>query len=53
MKTSLGQILTAFRRWLKRHAGHAGRGTAAEALMRSLSHVRSSGSYTREQMNER
>lgn len=43
----------AFREWLQQYAARAGAGSAVEALMRRLKHVRSSGPYTRDQMNER
>jgi hypothetical protein len=43
----------AFREWLEQYAAQAGGGAAVEALMRRLKHVRSSGPYTREEMNER
>jgi hypothetical protein len=44
---------TAFREWLEQYAAQAGGGAAVDALMRRLRHVRSSGPYTREEMNER
>jgi hypothetical protein len=44
---------TAFRQWLQQYAAQAGGGTAIDALMRRLRHVRSSGPYTRDEMNER
>jgi hypothetical protein len=43
----------AFREWLEQYAAQAGGGAAVDALMRRLRHVRSSGPYTREEMNER
>lgn len=43
----------AFREWLEQYASQAGGGAAIEALMSRLRHVRSSGPYTREEMNER
>lgn len=43
----------AFREWLQQYAAQAGGGAALDALMRRLKHVRSSGPYTREEMNER
>ncbi len=43
----------AFREWLEQYAAHAGGGAAVDALMRRLKHVRSSGPYTRDEMNER
>ena len=39
--------------YLEQYAGQAGGGAAVDALMRRLRHVRSSGPYTREEMNER
>ncbi len=43
----------AFREWLEQYASQAGAGAAIDALMRRLRHVRSSGPYTRDEMNER
>jgi len=43
----------AFREWLEQYAAQAGGGAAIDALMRRLRHVRSTGPYTRSQMNER
>jgi Acyl carrier protein phosphodiesterase len=43
----------AFREWLDQYAAQAGGGAAVDALMRRLRHVRSSGPYTRDEMNER
>jgi hypothetical protein len=43
----------AFREWLEQYAAQSGAGSAVDALMRRLRHVRSSGPYTRDQMNER
>ena len=43
----------AFREWLEQYAAQAGGGAAIDALMRRLRHVRSSGPYTRDEMNER
>jgi len=43
----------AFREWLEQYAAHAGGGAAVDALMRRLRHVRSSGPYTRDELNER
>ena len=43
----------AFREWLEQYAAQAGGGAAFDALMRRLKHVRSSGPYTRDEMNER
>jgi hypothetical protein len=44
---------TAFREWLEQCAAHAGGGAAVDALMRRLRHVRSSGPYTKDELNER
>ena len=43
----------AFREWLQQYAVQAGGGAAVAALMRRLRHVKSSGPYTRDEMNER
>jgi hypothetical protein len=43
----------AFREWLEQYATQAGGAAAFDALMRRLQHVRSSGPYTRDEMNER
>ena len=43
----------AFREWLEQYASQAGASAAIDALMRRLRHVRSSGPYTRDEMNER
>ena|SRR5882724_9562434 len=43
----------AFRDWLQQYAARAGTGAAVDALMRRLCHVRSSGPYSRDEMNER
>jgi len=43
----------AFREWLEQYAAQAGGGVAVDALMRRLRHVRSTGPYTRNQLNER
>lgn len=43
----------AFREWLAQYAAQAGDGAAVDALMRRLQHVRSSGPYTRDEMNQR
>lgn len=43
----------AFRDWLEQYAAQSGAGSAVDALMRRLRHIRSSGPYTRDQMNER
>jgi len=43
----------AFRVWLEQYSAQ-GRGSAAiDSLMRRLQHIRSSGPYTRDEMNER
>jgi len=44
---------TAFREWLEQYAAQAGGGAAVDALMRRLRHIRSSGPYTRDEMNAR
>lgn len=44
---------SAFREWLEQYAAQSGGGAAVDALMRRLRHVRSSGPYTRDEMNER
>jgi hypothetical protein len=43
----------AFREWLEQYAAQSGGAAAMDALMRRLRHVKSSGPYTRDQMNER
>lgn len=43
----------AFREWLEQYAAQAGGGAAIESLMRRLRHIKSSGPYTRDEMNER
>jgi hypothetical protein len=43
----------AFREWLEQYAAQAGGGAAVDALMRRLKHVRSTGPYSRGEMNER
>jgi hypothetical protein len=43
----------AFREWLEQYAAQAGSGAAVDALMRRLRHIRSTGPYTRDEMNER
>ncbi len=43
----------AFREWLEQYASQSGGGAAVEALMHRLTHVQSSGPYTRDEMNER
>ena len=49
-RTSLN---AAFREWLEQYAAQAGAGVAIESLMQRLRHVKSSGPYTRDEMNER
>jgi hypothetical protein len=44
---------TAFRQWLQQYVAQAGSGVDVDELMTRLSHVRSSGPYTRDAMNER
>jgi hypothetical protein len=43
----------AFREWLEQYAARSGDGRAVDTLMRRLRHVRSSGPYSRDEMNER
>lgn len=43
----------AFREWLEQYAAQEGAGAAVEALMRRLKHIRATGPYTRDEMNER
>ncbi|MFL6442378.1 MAG: hypothetical protein ACJ713_01080 [Candidatus Sulfotelmatobacter sp.] len=43
----------AFREWLEHYASQSGSAAALDALMRRLQHVKSSGPYTRDEMNER
>jgi hypothetical protein len=43
----------AFREWLEQYGAQAGAGAAVDALLRRLRHVRSSGPYSRDQLNER
>jgi hypothetical protein len=43
----------AFREWLEQYAAQAGGGAAVDALMRRLRHIKSSGPYSRDEMNER
>jgi hypothetical protein len=43
----------AFREWLEQFTQQAGRAKEFDALMDRLKHVRSSGPYTRDEMNER
>lgn len=43
----------AFREWLENYAAQAGAGASVDALMRRLKHIRSSGPYSRDEMNER
>ncbi len=43
----------AFREWLEQYAAQAGGGAAVEALMQRLRHIKSSGPYSRDEMNER
>jgi hypothetical protein len=44
---------TAFREWLERYAGPSQGGADFDHLMRSLSHVKFSRKFTREEMNSR
>ena len=43
----------AFREWLAQFAGLSQGAREAEAVMKRLRHVKSQGSYTHEEMNER
>jgi hypothetical protein len=43
----------AFREWLERYVAQTGSGVAVDATMRLLRHVRSSGPYARDEMNQR
>jgi hypothetical protein len=43
----------AFREWLEQYAAQSGGSAAIDALMRRLRHVRSSGPYNRDEVNER
>lgn len=43
----------AFREWLEQYAAPPGSAAVLDALMRQLQHVKSSGPYTRDEMNER
>ena len=52
-KTQHKTLNAAFREWLEQYAAQAAGGAAVHALMRRLRHVRSSGPYTRDEMNER
>jgi hypothetical protein len=46
-------LTVAFREWLERYAAQSCGSADINALMRRLRHVRSSGPYTRDEMNER
>ena len=43
----------AFREWLEQYAAQSGSGAAIESLMHRLKHVKASGPYTRDELNER
>ena len=43
----------AFREWMQQFTQQAGRAKEFDALMERLKHIRSSGPYTRDEMNER
>jgi hypothetical protein len=43
----------AFRDWLQQYVAQGGGGTAVDALMRRLKHIRSGGPFSRDEMNER
>jgi len=46
-------LFSRFESKLEQYAGKAGGGAAVDALMRRLKHVRSGGTFTRDEMNER
>jgi hypothetical protein len=46
-------LSAAFRGWLERYVAQSRGGAAIDSLMRRLQHVSSSGTYTRDEMNER
>jgi len=49
-----GKPLNAvFREWLQRYAGNSTAAAEYRQLMRRLSHVKSAGPYTRDEMNPR
>ena len=55
-KTAQAQHKTlnvAFREWLEEYVGKSGRVVEYDELMRRLRHLRSTGPYTRDEMNER
>jgi hypothetical protein len=43
----------AFRDWLEQYTAQPGSGSAVDALMRRLRHVRSASAFARNEMNER
>ena len=43
----------AFREWLQQFTARSGNGREFDAVMRRLRHIRSTGPYTRAEMNER
>lgn len=43
----------AFREWLEQYVARAGAGAAYDAVMQRLCHIRSTGPYTRDELNER
>lgn len=43
----------AFREWLEQYSAQSGGGAAIESLMRRLKHIKSSGPYSRDELNER
>jgi hypothetical protein len=46
-------LTTAFREWLENYAAQKPQGPSIDRLMRRLSHLRSTGPFTREEMNKR
>ncbi len=55
-KTAQSQHKTlngAFREWLEEYVANSGSLVEYDELMRRLRHIRSSGPYTRDEMNER
>jgi hypothetical protein len=43
----------AFREWLEQYSAQSGGGAAIESLMRRLKHIKASGPYSRDELNER
>jgi len=51
---SRGETLSKeFRKWLRQYVAQSGNSAAVDALMRRLRHVRSTGPYSRGEMNTR